>query len=211
MILRLTASLLLAAILFVVPSDAAFAQQRGLGFRFLVGAQGIGGDYGDILDTGLPGEFTVLYGLDKIRLGGGFGWTSHGMNHGAEEGHFSFIDTHFLVGYPFTLGSSGIRPYVEGRFIYRKIRPEDGLFGHEPEPSEDRGEFGEHEFAFSVSGTGGEAVVGAEIPVTRRLRLDVSGRVGRFTSTAVDLQEFGLDTYGSGSSWGVYFGAFWFP
>jgi len=186
------------ALLSLLLANDASAQQ-GLGFRFSGGYQDAGGDYGDVLDGHVDAEFSVLYGLKSIRLGGGFNWVSFGMDEVPDE-TWSQVKAHALIAKPFSLGSN-LRAYVEGRLTYRRLRPEgDRYHGGEEVVLGD----------FVAAGTGGEAVVGFEVPLGSTAALDLSAAFGRF-STDTDLSSQGFGPIDSGNTWRLHVGVIWFP
>jgi len=172
--------------------------QQGVGFRFTGGWQEIGGDYGAVLDGHVDAEFSMLYALSNVRLGFGANWVSFGMDDVDET--WSQVKSHFLVGYPFALGSRA-RGYVEGRLAYRRLRPEGTRFTEDTE--ELLGDF-------VAAGRGLEVVAGTEIPFGRHWALDLSGAYSRF-STDNDLSSQGLGPIDSGSTWRVHAGLVVFP
>jgi len=177
---------------------AGLQAQDGVGFRFTGGWQGISGDFGEALDGHYDAEFSMMYSFASVRLGAGASWVSFAMDNVDET--WDQNKTHFLVAYPFGLGSS-VRAYVEGRLTYRRLRPEGTRYTEHTE--EILGDF-------VASGTGFEAVAGAEIPFGRHWALDLSGAFGRF-ATNVDLSSQGLGPIDSGSTWRLHAGVVVFP
>jgi len=189
----------LAAVLAVVSSPGASRAQQGLAFRFSTGWQDVGGDFGEVLDGHVDAEFSILYGFGSVRLGGGANWVSFAMDDVDNESWNQF-KSHFLVAYPFGLGSS-VRAYVEGRLTYRRLRPEGTRYfeGTEEELLGD----------FVASANGFEGVVGVEIPLGPGWAVDLSGAFGRFT-TDVDLSSEGFGPIDSGNTWRLHVGILWF-
>ena len=98
----------------MIPLDLLHQAQDGLGFRTTLGFEGVGGDYGEVLDGHVVGDLDILYGLRRVRLGGGFSWVSFPMDPPYEDATWSSVQAHAIVAYPFSLGSR-LRAYLEGR------------------------------------------------------------------------------------------------
>ncbi len=182
----------------VLPASAM--AQTGLGFRYAMGWQDVSGDYGTIFDGATDADFTILYGLSKVRLGGGANFVSFAMDDVNDE-TWSQITGHFLVAYPFQIVPS-VGAYVEGRMVFRRLRPEGTRYSHE----------GEEEILsdFVVSASGFEGVAGLEVPLDPRWAFEVSASFSRFT-TDMDVSSQGLGPIDSGGTWRVHAGITWFP
>ena len=178
--------------------------QGGLGFRTTLGFEEVGGDYGEVLDGHVVGEFDILYGFRRVRLGGGFSWVSFDMDPPYQDDTWSSVQAHAIVAYPFSLGSR-LRAYLEGRLTHRRLKPEGDLFP--PVETEEGG----HAPAFRVSGTGGEARFGIEVPIVGSMALDLSGHLSVFATDDADLAEINGGIVNSGSTWGIHVGIVWFP
>ena len=193
----------LAPLSFVASPLPAQAQD-GLGFRTTLGFEEVGGAYGEVLDGHVVGELDILYGFSRVRLGGGFSWVSFGMDPPYENDTWSSVQAHAIVAYPFSLGSR-LRAYLEGRLTHRRLKPEGELFP--PVETEEGG----HAPAFRVSGTGGEARFGIEVPIVGSMALDLSGHLSMFGTDDADLAEIDGGIVNSGSTWGIHVGIVWFP
>jgi hypothetical protein len=193
---RTAAPALVAAALLLGAS--AVEAQTGPLFRFAFGWQDMSGDMGEVLDGAVDAEFSIMYPVKAIRLGAGANWVSFAMDDFEES--WSQVRFHFLVGYPYQV-NEWLRPYVEGRATYRRLRPEDDRFyGGEEELLRD----------FVSSGTGFEGVVGTEFILSRAASIDVSFAGGAF-SVSPDLSEEGLGAIDSGLAWRFHVGIAWFP
>jgi len=192
----LSKSPLFALALLLAPAWAG--AQEGIGFRYSMGYQDMGGDYGTVLDGATSADFTILYGLEQIRLGAGANYVSFAMDDIDET--WNQILAHFLVAYPFEL-TPRVGAYVEGRMVYRRLRPEADRFINDTE---------ELLSDFVASAGGFELVAGFEFPMSSRWALETSAAFGRFT-TDVDLSSQGLGPIDSGNSWRLHAGVTWFP
>ena len=195
---RRTGGLLTAVLLTTALSALPAEGQDGIGFRFSFGWQDMGGDMAEVLDGHVDSEFSILYPVGALRLGAGANWVSFEMDDVEES--WNQIQAHFLVALPLQV-SPGLRVYGEGRYTYRRLRPEeDRYFGGEEALLGD----------FVASGNGFEAVLGSEIVLGPLWAIDLSAAFGRFTTTP-DLSEQALGTVDSGSTWRVHAGLTWFP
>lgn len=186
--------LLLAGLFFPSPSSA----QDGVGFRFAFGKQYMEGDLGTALDSGIDAEFSVLVPTGPVRLGGGANWVSYDVVGGRES--WSQVGFHFLAGYAITVSES-LRPYAEGRYTFRRLRPEgDRYFGGEEVLLGD----------FVSQGGGFEGVLGVEVVLHQRAAIDLSGAVAT-VSVSPDLSEEGFGPIDSGMAWRIHAGLTWFP
>jgi len=172
--------------------------QTGVGFRYAMGWQEIGGDYGTVLDGAYDADFTILYGLSSIRLGGGANFVSFAMDDVNET--WNQVTGHFLVAYPFQIVPQ-LGAYIEGRAVYRRLRPEGTRYTEGTE---------ELLTEFVASASGLEAVAGLEVPLGPRWALEASAAFSRFT-TDVDLASQGLGPINSGNTWRLHAGITWFP
>lgn len=195
--LALWPTLLLVTLLL---SAAPAAAQEALGFRFGMGGQTIGGELGEALDSGVDAEFDILWALERVRLGVGFNWVSVTMDD-IDDQSWSKVAGHLLLAWPFRVGPA--RSYVEGRFTWRRLRPEDDRFFMEEVAEEELRDF-------VSSGIGAGAVVGVEIPLGEATFLDLSLGYDAF-GLSPNLTEEGLGPIDSGSMVRLHLGVTWFP
>lgn len=194
---RIGAMLGLAALLMVASAPAAHAQD-GVHFRFGFGWQDMAGDMGDVMDGAIDAEFSIIHPVKAVRVGAGANWVSFAMDDFEES--WNQIRFHVLVGYPFRV-SERFTPYVEGRWTYRRLRPEDDRFyGGEEELLRD----------FVASGSGFEGVLGTEFILGRSAAIDVAVAANPF-AVSPDLSDEGLGAIDSGMAWRVNVGLSWFP
>jgi hypothetical protein len=172
--------------------------QSGPGFRFAFGWQDMAGDMGDVLDGAVDAEFSITHPVKAIRLGAGANWVSFAMDDFEES--WSQVRFHFLVGYPYQV-NEWLRPYIEGRAVYRRLRPEGDRYYGGPEVL-----LGD----FKASGASVEGVVGTEFLLGPRAAIDVSAAMNRF-SVSPDLSDEGLGPIDSGMAWRFHVGVAWYP
>ena len=193
-----SAGVCLAAVVALMVAPGGVHAQDGLGFRFQFGQQRTTGELGDQFDHTVDAEFSILYAFSPIRVGGGANWASFKVHDEPES--WSQIRFHLLVAYPFEV-TPWLRPYVEGRYTYRHLRPEgDRYFGGEEELLGD----------FISKGSGFQGVAGIELVLHPRLAFDMSVGAGSF-SLSPDLSEEGLGPIDSSNNWDFHAGLTWFP
>jgi hypothetical protein len=187
----------LAAATLLAGASTAHAQ-TGPHFRFGFGWQDVSGDMGDVLDGAVDAEFSIIHPVKSLRVGAGANWVSFAMDDFEES--WNQVRLHLLVAYPFQL-TERVRPYVEGRWTYRRLRPEDDrFFGGEEELLRD----------FVASGSAFEGVLGTEFVLTRAAAIDVAVAGSRFT-VRPDLSDEGFENIDSGLAWRLHVGLSWFP
>ncbi len=195
-----------ALVLVLVGPRSAAAQRSGLGFDIKLGYSSLGGEYGQVLEDGIDGEFNIYYGLERLRLGWGINLVSYGMAQPAEDfDSWSQVGLQWSVAYPFRSGAA-MQPYVEGRLTWDRLRPEDHEEGFsDPEEEE------EEDPHPRVSGWGGTAVAGVFASLTETVLLDLSARYGIFSTAEADLEYLNQPNIASGNRWGVRLGIVWYP
>jgi len=172
--------------------------QNGLGFRFVFGREAMTGDLGTEFDPSIDSEFALLIPLWVLRVGGGASYAS--FRESGTDSSWSQIGMHLLVMYPVRL-TPKLRPYIEARFTFRRLRPEeDRYFGGEEQVLGD----------YVSSGSGFEAVVGTEFVLHPRAAIDLSASAGVFALNR-SLADAGLSDINSGGTWSVHLGMTWFP
>lgn len=175
-------------------------RSNGTGFRFNFGWQDVGGDMGESLDGAIDAEFSFFFPVWKVRMGLGANWMSYEMDDFDET--WSQIRFHFITAYHFA-PTAAIRPYVEGRLTWQRLRPEeDRFFGGEEEILGD----------FLLSGPGAQALAGVEIPLNTRWTIDLSGSIGAY-SVSPDINDYDpeLSSAESGTPWRIAVGVAWYP
>ena len=172
--------------------------QNGLGFRFVFGRQAMTGDLGAEFEPSIDSEFAVLIPAWALRIGGGASYAS--FRESGADSSWSQIGMHILVTYPLRLTPT-LRPYVEARFTFRRLRPEDDrYFGGEDKVLGD----------YVSSGSGFEGVLGTEFVLNHRAAIDLSLAAGVFSLNR-SLGEAGLGDITSGGTWSFHLGMTWFP
>ncbi|HSM03872.1 MAG TPA: hypothetical protein VK858_04595 [Longimicrobiales bacterium] len=203
----LVVAVVVSTLLGVVPAGAASQEAGavdrgdGTGFRFAFGWQDVAGDMADNLSGAVDAEFSFFVPVWRLRVGAGANWMSYGMDDYDES--WSQIRFHLLAGYHF-LPTARIRPYVEGRWTWQRLRPEDDRFyGGEDEILRE----------FVASGPGWEGVAGVEVALGHRWAVDLSGGVGTY-SVSPDISKDDPESLvpaDSGIPWRIHAGIAWYP
>jgi len=190
-----------------VPADAQSGggepgnpRSNGTAFRFNFGWQDVGGDMGENLDGAIDAEFSFFFPVWKLRMGLGANWMSYDMDDFDET--WSQIRFHYIAGYHF-LPTAPIRPYLEGRLTWQRLRPEeDRFYGGEEEILGD----------FLMSGAGLQGVAGVEIPLNTRWTIDMSGSIATYSvSPDITEEDSSLSPADSGTPWRIAVGIAWYP
>ncbi len=178
--------------------------QDGFAFSVAFGYTGVSGDWGQIFKNGVDADVNIKYLLQSgIRLGAGAYYVSYNLEPPLEGENVSNVQLQALAGYMFSMGR--VRPYVQGRGVWLRLRPEGETFN--PTPPDEEGE----NTAPQRSGTGAVVVVGVEVVLIPHLTLDASTWFGAFQTSDLDLSDFGGPIISDGRSWGLRLGVNWYP
>ena len=176
----------------------------------MLGWETVSGGASQVLDPGITGEFDIYYHIGHFRTGIGVNVVSYGVNTDnlppvvAElaEG-ISRVTLNLLVGYKFiTTGS--LRPYVEGRIGYIRLKPEWNYWLDIPEEPGENTQDRETGVQYALRG-------GLEIPFARKWSADVSAIWSAFNISEVEGNAAGLESFDSGSTLGFLIGTSFYP
>lgn len=191
------AAICLCAMTTRVPVVSA---QSGVGFRFDVGRQDLGGEWGRVMEGALDGEVGVLYGVRGLRLGGALSWTSMRVVGEARKSWHHTAGLLFL-GYGRTVAPR-LRPFGEVRYVRWTARPEGSRLFDEEAAKEPIG-------PFRAEGDGFGARLGVEILLSDRVALSLS-HDRQWFGTAPDPVDQGLGSVRRGTSRRFGAGLTWF-
>ncbi|NIM51578.1 MAG: hypothetical protein GTO22_20415, partial [Gemmatimonadales bacterium] len=163
--------LLVTLLLGVSLGGTSLTAQSGFSFSVAMGYTGVSGDWGDILKDGIDADINISYLWRHLRFGAGAYYVSYDLEPPLEEESVSNVSLHASLGYVFLTGR--VRPYLQLRGVYQRLRPEGEAFHPDPpplgeEPEEEEGE----NPAPRRNGTGGTLVGGVEIVLTPNITLD---------------------------------------
>jgi opacity protein-like surface antigen len=183
--------------------------QDGFGFTGVLGWETVSGGASQVLDQGITGEFDVYYHFGHVRTGIGVNVVSYdaitdNLPPVAAElaQSVSRVTLNLLLGYKF-ITDGPLRPYVEGRIGYVRLRPEWNYWTTPGEPGENV-EDREKGVQYGLRG-------GLEIPFARAWSADISALWTGFSITEVEGNSAGLENFDSGSTIGVLAGVSFYP
>lgn len=190
-------------------TSPAFAQDR-FGFTGALGWETVSGGASQVLDPGFTGEFDIYYHFGHLRAGVGVNVVSYEVNTenlppvAAELANgISRVTLNLLVGYKFiTTGS--LRPYLEGRIGYIRLKPEWNYWLDIPEKPGENTQDRETGVQYALRG-------GLEIPFARKWSADVSAIWSAFSISEVEGNSAGLESFDSGSTLGFLIGTSFYP
>jgi opacity protein-like surface antigen len=206
--LKHSSPLLIFLAISVLASSPVAAQDR-FGFTGVLGWETVSGGASQVLDQGITGEFDIYYHFGHIRAGVGVNVVSYDVITDnlppvvAELAQsVSRVTLNLLVGYKF-ITDGALRPYVEGRVGFVRLRPEWNYWTTPEEPGENV-EDRETGVQYGLRG-------GLEIPFARKWSADISALWTGFSISEVEGNSAGLENFDSGSTIGVLAGISFYP
>lgn len=190
---------------------APLSAQTGFSFSVAMGYTGVSGDWGAILKDGIDADINISYLWRHLRFGAGAYYVSYNLEPPLEGESISNVSLHGSFSYVF-LTTGRVRPYLQLRGVYQRLRPEGEAFHPDPpppgeEPEEEEGE----NPAPRRNGTGGVLAGGVEIVLTPNITLDPNVWYSVTQTEDLDLTEFGGPVISEGRSWGIRLGITWYP
>jgi hypothetical protein len=176
------------------------------GLTFGLGFGGADGDFGDLLQKPVAGDFNIFRNHGKWRFGLGLSFTSFTMKEPYEdEDEWGFQQT-YLFATRMLKTEGTVRPYIQVRAGAARLHPRSELFAFSPPPEEP----GDSPTK-PANGWSGSLVPGVEIQLNKSLALDLSAQFTYFTASEYDLSPVGYPNASSGTSWEARFGLRWNP
>lgn len=197
---RLTGLAVIFAVVVFVSAQHDLSAQSRFGFEATLGFSGAGGDFGDLMESGVPAEGIFSYQTGQVRLGFVANVGSYALVSPFEDQTWWKVGMGGAVGW---VGSSTkIRPFVIGRLIRVTIKPEGEGFGRAGDsfPSFDK-----------AKGWEGGVAAGAEYWVTPLFGFTASGVFTSFNTNDADLSDVGRSAISSGSTLGLRLGFVFTP
>jgi len=191
-----------------VQAGAALPTERrpGWGLNTSLGFGGAGGDFGDLLEKPVAGDFNVFRNHGAWRFGIGLGFSSFTMKEPfQDEDEWGFQRT-YLFATRMLRSEGAVRPYVQVRGGLARLHPRSELFAFEPPPEEP----GDSPTTPANGWTVG-LVPGLELQLTESLALDLSGHFNWFNVSEYDLSPVGYPNASSGTTWEARVGLRWHP
>jgi Domain of unknown function (DUF3943) len=176
------------------------------GLNTSLGVGGAGGDFGDLLEKPVAGDYNIFQNRGKWRFGVGLSFSSFNMKEPfQDEDEWGFQQTYLFATR--MLKSEGfVRPYIQVRAGLARLHPRSLLFEFEPPPTEKGDSPTTPANGFSVG-----LVPGVELQLNRSLALDLSGYFNYFNVSEYDLSPVGYPNASSGTSWEARVGLRWYP
>jgi len=176
------------------------------GLSTSLGFGGAGGDFGELLEKPVAGDYNIFRRYGKWRFGFGLSFTSLTMKAPYDqEPEWGFQETYLsatrLFGRP-----GGVRPYLQLRGGLARLHPRSELFKFEP-PPENKGDSP----TTPANGFSVALLPGIEIPINRSLAVDISGKFDYFSVDEYDLSPVGRPPASSGTKWEARLGVRWHP
>ncbi len=175
------------------------AQSR-FGLEATLGFAGAGGDFGELMERGVPAEAIISYQPGQVRIGFMANVVSYGLVSPYDEQNWWKVGLGGAVGW--VASSTKIRPFVVGRLIRVTIKPEGEGFGRAGDsfPSFDK-----------AKGWEGGVAAGVEYWVTPLFGFTASGLFTSFSTDDADLSDVGRSAISSGSTLGLRLGFVFTP
>lgn len=163
-----------------------------------------GGDFGDLLEKPVAGDYSLFRNHGAWRFGLGVSFTSFTMKDPYdEEPEWGFQQTYLSATRVFGK-QGGVRPYLQVRGGLARLHPRSELFAFEPPPEEPGDSPTTPANGFSVG-----LLPGIEVPINRSLALDFSGHLNYFSVSEYDLSPVGQPPASSGTNWEARLGVRW--
>jgi hypothetical protein len=208
---------LVAAVVAAEPQTAdplQPARRPSWGLGTSLGYGGAGGDFSDLLQKPITGDYNIFRNHDKWRFGLGVSFTSFTMKEPCsavgnasceDQKEWGFQQTYLFTSRMFGK-PGGVRPYIQVRGGLARLHPRSELFAFEPPPEEpgDSPTTPANGFSFGV-------LPGIEVPINRSLALDVSGHFNYFSVDEYDLSAVQRPPASSGTTWEARVGVRWHP
>ena len=175
-------------------------------FAFHLGAGGVSGDFAEVLETPLTGEYVLRRGHGPWRLGAGLSFGSFAMRAPWEDELEWGYQRVFLSGAR-TFGSGRrLQPYLEGRVGAVRMHPRSERFAMDPLPPDF--EIGDSPTEPS-NGLFLGVVPGVEWRLSPSFGVDASALASYHTVGEMDLSPVGGGIASSGVDWQLRLGLFW--
>ena len=195
MIGRVGLSLIL--VVAVTPASVRpLSAQSRFGFEATLGFAGAGGDFGELMESGVPAEAIISYQSGQVRIGFMGNVVSYGLVSPYDEQHWWKVGLGGTVAW--VAPTSGkIKPFVQGRITRVTVKPEGTGFGRAGDsfPSFDK-----------AKGWEGGLAAGAEYWITPLFGFTLSGIFTSFETSDANMSDVSLPNIRSGTTLGARFG-----
>jgi hypothetical protein len=177
------------------------------GLNTSLGFGGTGGDFSQLLEKPVAGDFNIFRNLGKWRFGVGLSFSSFTMKAPFEdEDEWGFQQT-YLHATRMLKTDGFVRPYIQVRGGFARLHPRSHIFDFSPPPEEPGDSPTTPANGFSLG-----LVPGVEFQLNDSLALDISGYFNYFkVSPEYDLSPVHLPDSASGTAWELRLGLRWHP
>jgi len=182
-------------------------QRNGFGFSGSLGWSTIGGDYSELITSGIPGEGSIWYQPSWWRVGVSLHVASYDVVEPFSDFSISQVEFQLFGTFLFLRGKL-FQPYAQVRAGTTRWRPEGPIFDPNPPPPDVPP--GENP-APGRDGFQGGLAIGSEFWITKNFGIDVGGLFSAFSTEELDVPGLGITGLKSGSELGFRVGVVWFP
>ncbi|HET9888335.1 MAG TPA: DUF3943 domain-containing protein, partial [bacterium] len=184
------------------------SQLNPWGFSLNLGMGDVKGDFDDLFEDQLAGEFNFFHVNGPLRIGFGLNFSSFNMVAPYDqEQEWGYQRTGFFGQYMF-MQQKRLRPYVELRAAAARLHPRSELFKMDPLPEDfETGDSPTEAADGFTLGMGG----GLEYKISRGLALDLSFLASPFWVEEYDLSAVGRPPASSGTTYEGRLGVVWWP
>lgn len=178
------------------------------GFALNLGMGDAKGDFDDLFEDQLAGEFDFFHVDGPWRIGFGLNFSSFNMVEPYDEEHeWGYQRTGFFGQYTF-MQQKRLRPYVQLRAALARLHPRSELFTKDPLPEDfETGDSPTEAADGFTLGLGG----GLEYKISRALAVDLSFLASPFWVEEYDLSPVGRPPASSGTTLEGRLGIVWWP
>ena len=189
------------------PSPSPSPERRpSWGLAAGLGWGSAGGDFGNLLEGPIAGDFNLFRNHGKWRFGVGVSFTSFTMKEPYEDEKEWGFQQDYLFATRMLRQEGKVRPYIQLRGGLARLHPRSELFAFSP-PPEEKGDSP----TTPANGWSAALVPGVEMQLNKSLALDVSAHFNYFSVSEYDLSPVGYPNASSGSSYEARFGVRWHP
>ena len=189
------------------PSSLGTVERRpSWGLAAGLGWGSAGGDFGNLLEGPIAGDFNLFRNHGKWRFGVGISFTSFTMKAPYQDEKEWGLQQDYLFATRMLRQEGKLRPYIQLRGGLARLHPRSELFAFSPPPEEP----GDSPTT-PANGWSAALVPGVEWQLSKSLALDVSAHFNYFSVSEYDLSPVGYPNASSGSSYEARFGVRWYP
>jgi hypothetical protein len=187
------------------PASSADREPRW-GLTTALGFGSAGGDFGDLLQKPVAGDYNIFRNRGAWRFGLGLSFTSFEMVEPYQDEKEWGFQQSYLFATRMLRKEGAVRPYLQLRAGAARLHPRSELFAFEP-PPEEPGDSPTR----PANGWSAGLVPGLELQLNQSLALDVSGHFNWWSVSEYDLSPVNFPNASSGSTYEARIGLRWHP